>query len=113
VRCKLHCELGIVASVAAGPTLHSRKRDHEVQLFAFDIMAFDGDDLRRLALSMRKTSLARLLARRPDGIFIAPSNRARSVLIYFGRLVSSGWRGWCRSGAIGRIRLVGRSIGSR
>src|SRR5689334_6791955 len=35
-------------------------------------MALDGDDLRRLPLSMRKTNLARLLARRPDGIFVAP-----------------------------------------
>jgi hypothetical protein len=33
---------------------------------------FDGDDLRKLPLSMRKTNLARLLARRPDGIFVAP-----------------------------------------
>jgi bifunctional non-homologous end joining protein LigD len=32
----------------------------------------DGDDLRKLPLSMRKTNLARLLARRPDGIFVAP-----------------------------------------
>lgn len=31
-----------------------------------------GDDLRGLPLSLRKTNLARLLARRPDGIFIAP-----------------------------------------
>jgi bifunctional non-homologous end joining protein LigD len=34
--------------------------------------ALDGDDLRRLPLSKRKTNLARLLARRPDGIFVAP-----------------------------------------
>src|SRR5258707_13869157 len=52
--------------------LHSRKHDHEVQLYAFDILALDGEDLRRLPLSMRKTNLARLLARRPDGIFVAP-----------------------------------------
>jgi len=52
--------------------LHSRKHDHEVQLYAFDIVALDGEDLRRLPLSMRKTNLARLLARRPDGIFVAP-----------------------------------------
>jgi bifunctional non-homologous end joining protein LigD len=31
----------------------------------------DGDDLRRLPLSMRKANLQRLLARRPDGIFIS------------------------------------------
>ena len=52
--------------------LHSRKHDEEVQLYAFDILALDGDDLRQLPLSMRKTNLARLLARRPDGIFVAP-----------------------------------------
>jgi bifunctional non-homologous end joining protein LigD len=52
--------------------LHSRKHDDEVQLYAFDIMSLDGEDLRQLPLSMRKTNLARLLARRPDGIFIAP-----------------------------------------
>ena len=51
--------------------LHSRKRDHEVQLYAFDCLALDDEDLRKLPLSMRKTNLARLLARRPDGIFVA------------------------------------------
>src|SRR6266404_6257746 len=40
--------------------LHSRKHDEEVQLYAFDILALDGEDLRRLPLSMRKTNLARL-----------------------------------------------------
>ena len=35
---------------------------------AFDILAH----LRGLPLSIRKTNLARLLARRPDGIFVAP-----------------------------------------
>jgi bifunctional non-homologous end joining protein LigD len=42
-----------------------------VQLYAFDCLALDGEDLRALPLSMRKTNLARLLARRPD-IFAAP-----------------------------------------
>ena len=52
--------------------LHSRQHDAEVQLYAFDILALDGDDLRRLPLSMRKTNLSRLLARRVDGIHLAP-----------------------------------------
>ena len=52
--------------------LHSRKFDAEVQLYAFDALMLDGDDLRQLPLSMRKTNLARLLARRPEGIFLAP-----------------------------------------
>jgi ATP-dependent DNA ligase len=43
-----------------------------VQLYAFDVLALDGEDLRRLPLSLRKQNLARLLARRPDGIFVAP-----------------------------------------
>src|SRR5450755_1936862 len=52
--------------------LHSRRHDDEVQLYAFDVLALDGEDLRKLPLTMRKTNLARLLARRPDGIFVAP-----------------------------------------
>jgi ATP-dependent DNA ligase len=43
--------------------LHGRKHDDEAQLFAFDILALDGDDLRDLPLHLRKTNLA--LAARP------------------------------------------------
>src|SRR5215831_10761398 len=39
--------------------LHSRQRDEDVQLYAFDILALDGEDLRGLPLSMRKANLAR------------------------------------------------------
>jgi ATP-dependent DNA ligase len=52
--------------------LHSGKHNEEVQLCAFDVLAMDGEDLRSLPLSMRKTNLSRLLARRPDGIFVSP-----------------------------------------
>jgi ATP-dependent DNA ligase len=52
--------------------LHSRKHNHEVQLCAFDVLAMDGEDLRSLPLSKRKTNLERLLRGRPDGIFINP-----------------------------------------
>jgi bifunctional non-homologous end joining protein LigD len=51
--------------------LHSGKHNDEVQLLAFDALAMDGEDLRDLPLSMRKANLARLLARRPDGIFMS------------------------------------------
>jgi ATP-dependent DNA ligase len=61
-----------VDGIADFNALHARKHDHEVQLYAFDIMALDGEDLRGLPLSMRKTNLTRLLARRPDGVFVAP-----------------------------------------
>jgi bifunctional non-homologous end joining protein LigD len=52
--------------------LHSGKHNEEVQLYAFDMLAGDGDDMRQLPLSMRKANLARLLARRTEGIFAAP-----------------------------------------
>ena len=61
-----------VDGIANFNALHSRRHDDEVQLYAFDCLALDDDDLRGLPLSMRKTNLARLLARRPDGIFVAP-----------------------------------------
>src|SRR5258705_12625290 len=51
--------------------LHSPKHYEEVQLYAFDILALDGEDLRKLPLHLRKTNLARLLARRPEGIFVS------------------------------------------
>jgi ATP-dependent DNA ligase len=51
--------------------LHSRRHNDEVQLYAFDILVLDGDDLRKLPLHLRKNNLARLLARRPEGIFVS------------------------------------------
>ena len=37
--------------------LHAGRHNDEVQLYAFDILALDGDDLRHLPLSMRKPIL--------------------------------------------------------
>jgi bifunctional non-homologous end joining protein LigD len=53
-----------VDGVADFNALHSRKHDYEVQLYAFDILALDSEDLRGLPLSMRESNLDRLLARR-------------------------------------------------
>jgi ATP-dependent DNA ligase len=53
-------------------SLMSRYHDDEVQLYAFDILALEGDDLRKLPLHLRKANLQRLLARRADGIHLAP-----------------------------------------
>jgi len=52
--------------------LHSGQDNDEVQLCAFDILVEGGDDLRRLPLHLRETNLERLLARRPEGIFVNP-----------------------------------------
>jgi bifunctional non-homologous end joining protein LigD len=39
--------------------------------YAFEILVSDGQDLRKLPLSMRKANLSQLLARRVDGIFLS------------------------------------------
>src|SRR3954471_17278175 len=51
--------------------LHSRQHNDEVQLYAFDVLALNGDDLRKLPLHLRKNNLARLLARRAEGMFVS------------------------------------------
>jgi len=60
--------------------LHSGRHNDEVQLCAFDILVEGDDDLRKLPLHLRKINLERLLARRPEGIFVgARRDRPRSV----------------------------------
>jgi ATP-dependent DNA ligase len=59
-----------------------------VQLYAFDVLALGGDDLRSLPLHLRKQNLAQLLARRPDGITRC-SSAAR-----LGRTCSGQHVGW-------------------
>jgi bifunctional non-homologous end joining protein LigD len=56
-----------VDGIADFNALHSHEHDVEVQL-----CAIDGEDLRALPLTMRKTNLERLLRGRPDGIFVNP-----------------------------------------
>jgi bifunctional non-homologous end joining protein LigD len=73
--------------------LHLRQRDDEVQLYAFDIPTLDGEDLRPLPLSLRKTNLARLLARRPDGIFVAPFEQGEIGLDLFRAACNMGLEG--------------------
>jgi bifunctional non-homologous end joining protein LigD len=55
--------------------LPSGRHNDEVQFCAFDVLVEGGDDLRKLPLSMRKANFERLLARRPEGIFIKPFER--------------------------------------
>jgi bifunctional non-homologous end joining protein LigD len=84
-----------VDGIADFDALHSRKHDDEVQLYAFDIMVLDGEDLRKLPLSMRKTNLERLLARRPEGIFVNPFER--------GEIGPDLFRAACRMGLEGLV----------
>jgi ATP-dependent DNA ligase len=55
--------------------LPSRQHYEEVQLCAFDLLVEGSDDLRKLPPHLRKASLERLLARRPEGVFINPFER--------------------------------------
>jgi bifunctional non-homologous end joining protein LigD len=71
--------------------LHSGKHDDEVELIAFDVLAIDGGDLRDLPLSMRKTNLQRLLARRPD-LLRSLVGAARGVLLPGANLAAGQWR---------------------
>ncbi|RXG85766.1 DNA ligase [Bradyrhizobium zhanjiangense] len=75
--------------------LHCRKHDHEVQLYAFDILAMGGDDLRFLPLHMRKANLEQLVARRPDGVTVAPFER--------GEIGPDLFRAACRMGLEGLV----------
>ena len=54
-------------SISDFDDLHSSKQDEAMQLYAFDIMALDGeDDLRALPLSMRETNqVSSWVRRRP------------------------------------------------
>jgi bifunctional non-homologous end joining protein LigD len=51
--------------------LRSGKHNARAQLYAFDMLAGDGDDHRHPTVSLHRANLARLLTRRVDGIFIA------------------------------------------
>src|SRR6516164_3529577 len=84
-----------VEGVSDFDALHSGKHNEEVQLCAFDILVEGGDDLRKLPLSMRKTRLERLLARRPEGIFVNPFER--------GEIGPDHFRAACRMGLEGMV----------
>ena len=38
--------------------LHSRRHDAEVEFYAFDVLESDGEDIRKLPRSIRKTNLS-------------------------------------------------------
>jgi bifunctional non-homologous end joining protein LigD len=62
---------------------------------------------------MRKQNLAQLLARRPDGIFVAPIEQGGSVPTCFGPHATWGWTAWCRSGPIAPIVPAAALTGSK
>jgi len=93
--------------------LHSRKQNDEVQFYAFDMLVSDGEDIRKLPLSMRKANLARLLARRVDGIFLSPFEQGETGPDLFRHACKLGSKAWCRSTKIAPIGPAARRIGSK
>ncbi|WP_312016819.1 ATP-dependent DNA ligase [Bradyrhizobium japonicum] len=90
--------------------LHLRKHDHEVQLYAFDILALGGEDLRQLPLRpiWRGCSAAGLMA--------YSSRRSRlpkSVRIYSPPPAAWASRAWSRNAATGVMAPAARKTGSR
>jgi bifunctional non-homologous end joining protein LigD len=64
-----------VDGVSDFDALHSGRHNDEVQLCAFDILVEGDEDLQKLPLHLRKINLERLLALRPEGIFVNPFER--------------------------------------
>jgi ATP-dependent DNA ligase len=93
--------------------LHSGKRNDEVQLCALDVLAMDGEDLRRLPLSMRKANLARLLARRPDGIFLSDFEQGEIGPDLFRKACEFGLEGMVSKHRTGPIKAAGQNTGLR
>jgi bifunctional non-homologous end joining protein LigD len=72
-----------------------------------------GDDLRSLPLHMRKANLAQLLARRPEGITVAPFESGEIGPDLFRAACNMGLEVLCLSAAIDLTAPAGRLIGSR
>jgi bifunctional non-homologous end joining protein LigD len=92
--------------------LHSRRHDDEVQLYAFDVLALDGDDLRNLPLHLRKINLARLLARRPEGIVVSDFEQGEIGPDLFHQACKFGLEGFLDRGAchLHRYRCVAAGV---
>jgi hypothetical protein len=91
--------------------LQSNRQNEEVQLYAFDVMAINGEDLRDLPLSMRKAILEKLLRGRPDGMFIAPFEQGEIGPDLLRAPAISNWRVWGRSAPIAVTAADARWIG--
>jgi len=68
--------------------LHSNKHNDEVELIAFDVLAMDGDDLRKLPLSMPEDK-----SRRPGGIFLSDFERGEIGPNLFRKACEFGFEG--------------------
>jgi ATP-dependent DNA ligase len=68
--------------VAIFDALHRHGTVSEAMLYAFDLLALDGEDLRTMPLGDRKKRLARLLARRRRGIVLSAHTTENGTAIF-------------------------------
>lgn len=90
--------------------LHSRKHDHEVQLYAFNVLPMGGDDLRSLVHLSESASAAAIGA--PAGRD-QHSSAARSAPTCSVPPVAWDLKGWSQSIATGHTEAAGRSTGAK
>jgi ATP-dependent DNA ligase len=81
-----------------------------VQLCAFDLLAEGGEDLRKVPLHLRKASLKRLLARRPEGVFVNPFERGEVGPDLFRAACDMGLEGLLITGKTNSPGLPGLDI---
>jgi ATP-dependent DNA ligase len=70
------------AGVSSFERLRSRRHDHVAFLYAFDLLAADGEDLRREPLETRKATLASLLRKPPPGIALCDHIEGDGELVF-------------------------------
>lgn len=90
--------------------LHSNRHNEEAQLYAFDLVAIDGDDLRDVPLFERKARLGKLLKGRREGISSRRTRRAKSGPGCSTPPAAWASRAWCQStgsGGTGREPATG------
>jgi bifunctional non-homologous end joining protein LigD len=67
--------------IAVFDALHRRHKGTDAMLYAFDLLALDGKDLRALPLE-RKAKLAKLLARAPVGIVFNEHTNEDGAMVF-------------------------------
>jgi bifunctional non-homologous end joining protein LigD len=70
------------AGLQCGLNRGSRQHDHIAFLYAFDLLALDGEDLRREPLETRKATLASLLRKSPAGISLCEHLEGDGELVF-------------------------------
>ena len=70
------------AGVSSFERLRARQHDHIAFVYAFDLLALDGQDLRRETLETRKATLASLLRKSAAGILLSEHLEADGELVF-------------------------------